>query len=90
MCAKANTRNLPGNLAQMHRTTFVNPDNQPDKIAYLGNPLIRSQYTNLLNPGMIECVDRHWVTPFLKWSFETYFSGEPVPINLSFVKVSGD
>jgi len=34
-------------------------------------------------------VDRHWVTPFLKWFRKTYFSGESVPINYSVFKVSG-
>jgi hypothetical protein len=34
-------------------------------------------------------VDRHWVTPFLKWLRQTNFSGEFVPINYSFIKVSG-
>jgi hypothetical protein len=38
---------------------------------------------------MIKLVGRHWFTPFLKWFRKTYFSGDLVPINYSFVKVSG-
>lgn len=59
---------LAGNLAQMHRATLVYPDHQPDKVTHLSDPLTRSQFTNSSHPGIIELVDRHGVTPFLKWS----------------------
>src|SRR3989304_232769 len=57
-----------GNLAQMHRATLVDPDHQPDKVTHLRDPLTRSQFTNPSHPGIIELVDRHGVTPILKWA----------------------
>ena len=66
-------RNIPGDLAQMHRTTFVEPNPQPDKVAHLGYSLAWSQFTNSPHLCIIELVDRHWITPFLKWFPQTNF-----------------
>ena len=57
---------LPRNAAQIHRPALIDPDDQPDKVSNLGHPLSWSQFTNPMNPGIIEVVDRHWVTPFRK------------------------
>jgi hypothetical protein len=67
----------------------VDTDHQPHKVAKLCDPGIGSLFTNLAYQCMIELVDRHWVTPFLKWFRKTYFIGESMSINYSFVKVSG-
>jgi hypothetical protein len=71
------------------RATFINADHQPNKIADLGDPGFRLQFTNLLHPSIIEAVGWHWVTPLLEWFRETNSIGEFVPTNYSFVKVSG-
>jgi hypothetical protein len=42
-----------------------------------------------LKPGMIERVGRHGKPPFLKWLWQTDFSGDSMPINYSFVKTVG-
>jgi hypothetical protein len=68
---------------------LIDPNDQPDNIANLGDPLPGSQFLNSAIPGIIEAVDRHRVTPFLKWFRKTNSSGEFLPINYSFVKVSG-
>src|SRR6266576_1517741 len=60
-------RNLPCDPAQVHRTALMNADHQPNKVSHLGDSLFRTQFTNLLNPCMIEAVDRHFVTPCIKW-----------------------
>ena len=57
---------LPGDLAQVDRMALINSYQQPDKVPHLGDPLFGSQFTNLVHPSMIESVDRHWVTPFIK------------------------
>jgi len=44
---------------------------------------------NTPNPGMIEAVDRHPCSPRVNGLAKTNFTEEPVPINYSFVKVSG-
>ena len=83
------SRNLIGNPAQMDAAGFVDTDHQPHKVAKLCDPGIGSLFTNLVYQCKIESVDRHWVTPFLKWFRKTYFIGEFMSINYSFVKVSG-
>jgi hypothetical protein len=83
------TRDLPGNAAQAHRAALKNPNHQPNERAHLSNALSGSQFPNPANPGIIEMVGRHWITPFLKWLCKTYFSGESLPINYSIFKVSG-
>jgi len=83
------TRNLVGNPAQMDAAALVDTDHQPYEVAKLSNPGIGSLFTNLVYQCMIELVDRHWVTPFLKWFRKTYFIGESMSINYSFAKVSG-
>ena len=54
------------NSAQPHRSTLVNPNDQPSKIPYLCNSLPRSQFHYLMNPGIIELVGRHCFSPFRK------------------------
>ena len=60
-------RYLVGNPAQIDATALVNTYHQPNKVALLSDPGIGSLFTNLVYQCMIELVDRHWVTPFLKW-----------------------
>jgi hypothetical protein len=55
----------------------------------LCNSLVRSQFTNLSHPVMIEIVGRHWVTPLLEWFRKTDSIGEFVPINTFLTKLSG-
>jgi hypothetical protein len=81
------TGDLPGNPAQTYRPALIDPSDQPDNIADLGDTLPRSQFLNSAIPCIIEVVDRHWFTPFLKWFRKTNFSGETMPINYSVVKV---
>jgi hypothetical protein len=83
------TGDLPGNAAQTHRPALIDASDQPDHIADLGDPLPRSQFLNSAIPCIIEVVDRHWFTAFLKWFRKTNFSGETMSINYSVVKVSG-
>ena len=68
----------PGNLAsdpaQANRTTLINPDKQPDKVAYLCDPLSRSQFLNPLKPGMIEPVDRRDDPPVCEFCGKNYFN----------------
>jgi hypothetical protein len=84
------TGNLPRNPAQIDRSALKNPHHQPREVAHLGNSLTGSQFHNSAFPGIIKAVGRHWVTPFLKGLCKTNFSGEPLPINYSVVKVSGN
>jgi hypothetical protein len=79
------TRDLSGNAAQTHRPALIDPYHQPGKIAGLGDTLPRSQFLNSAIPCIIEVVDRHRITPFLKWFRKTNFSGEFMPINYSVV-----
>ena len=53
---------LPDNLAQVDRATFINADHQPNKVTDLWYPGLRLQFTNLPHPRFIAMVDRHWVT----------------------------
>jgi hypothetical protein len=39
--------------------TMINTDHLPDKVLYVGDPLLRSQFTNSTNPSTIHLVDRH-------------------------------
>ena len=57
---------LPGNLAQMHRTTFIDTNHQPNEVPDLSDPLRRSQFTNSSQPSIIEAVGRHELPPFLE------------------------
>src|SRR5665648_432006 len=50
---------LPGYLAEVNRTAFINTNHQPHKVADLGDPGFRLQFTNLMHPSIIEGVDRH-------------------------------
>src|SRR5271157_334121 len=59
------SRDLPGDLAQMDRVTFMNTDHQPDKVPNLSDSLLRPQFTNPAHPCIIEAVGRHEVPPFL-------------------------
>jgi hypothetical protein len=81
---------LHRNVAQTNRATLMNSDDQPYKVAYLGNPLTRSHFTNPVKPGIIEAVDRHEFAPFCKMFRSNDFTGVLVSINFHFVKVSGD
>jgi hypothetical protein len=83
------TGDLPGNAAQTYRPALIDTRDQPDHIADLGNPLPGSQFLNSAIPCIIQVVDRHWFTPFLKWFRKTNSSGETMSINYSVVKVSG-
>ena len=53
------TGDFPSNSAQGNGSALVDADDQPDEVAYLCDPLVWSQLSNLLFPGMIELVDRH-------------------------------
>src|SRR4030067_567786 len=44
---------LPGDAARTHRTALVKTNEQPKKIAYLGDPLGWSQFLNSSNPCII-------------------------------------
>jgi hypothetical protein len=82
-------RNLPGDLAQMYRATFVDPYDQPDKVTLLGNSLIWSQFTNSLHPSMIEFVDRHLAGPSVRFrGGNLMYSVLPADQHL-FTKLSG-
>jgi hypothetical protein len=83
------SRDFPGDAAQCNRSALIDADDQEDHISNTGDPLERLQFPNLANPSMIELVGRHWFAPFLKFCGKLYFSGVSVPINYSFVKVSG-
>ncbi len=84
------SRNLASYFTHTHRTTQVNSDDQPYKPSNLGDPLSWTQFHYSHFPGIIKVVDRHWITPFLRWLRKTNFSGESLPINYSLVKLSGD
>jgi hypothetical protein len=77
---------LHRNMAQTNRTTLMNSDDQPYKVAYLGNSLTRSHFTNPAKPGMIEAVDRHEFAPFCKMFRSNDFTGVLVSINFHFLK----
>src|SRR3990172_194708 len=67
-------RNLSGNPAQTHRSALKDPNDQPDEVTGLGDPLTRSQELNPLKPGMIERVGRHEVPPVKKFDGKNYFN----------------
>jgi hypothetical protein len=67
------TGDFPCNSAQGNGSSLVDADDQPDEVAYLCDPLVWSQLVDLLILGMIELVDRHWVTPFRKMVRENRF-----------------
>lgn len=72
--------------AQGHRAALVDPDQQPDKVADLGDPLPWAQFQNSLNPGMILAVDRHGSPPNeVFWQIN--FTWSPPADQLFFVKV---
>jgi hypothetical protein len=83
------SRDFPSDAAQCNRSALIDADDQKDHISNARNPLKRLQFPNLANPSMIKLVGRHWFAPFLKFFRKIYFSGDSVPINYSFVKVSG-
>jgi hypothetical protein len=83
------TRDLPCNAAQAHRSALEDPNDQPYKIANLGDSLSRSQFPNPQKPGIIEVVGRYRITLFLKRSRKTNFSGESLPITYSVGEMSG-
>ncbi len=56
-------RDLAGNIAQVNRFALIDPDEQPDEVSHPSDALIREQLPNLLKPGMIETVGRHWFPP---------------------------
>lgn len=83
------TGDLAGNAAQAHRAGLVDPHQQPDEIADLGDPLGGAQLPVTLKPGMIEAVDRHGVTPCVKGLGKTILLENSCrSISLSVVKVS--
>jgi hypothetical protein len=83
------SRDFPGDATQCNRSALIDADDQKDHISNARNPLKRLQFPNLANPSMIELVGRHWFAPFLKFCGKLYFRGDSVPINYSFIKVSG-
>jgi hypothetical protein len=83
------SRDFASYTAQTDRAALVDPNQQPNEVADLGNPLGGSQFLNATNPGMIKGVDRHLDTPGVKGFAKTHFTGEPLPINYFVVKVSG-
>jgi site-specific DNA recombinase len=83
------SRNLAGYFTHTHRTTQINSDHQPYKRPNLGDPLSWTQFHNSHFPGIIKLVDRHWVTPFRKMFSQNDFTGDPMPVNYSAVKLSG-
>src|SRR5271157_2824434 len=48
-----------GNLTEMHRVTMKDTNHQPHKVLYLRDALLRTQFTDSLNPSTIGLVDRH-------------------------------
>ena len=80
---------LPCHPAQVDRTTLINPDDQPDETANLGDPLVRAQFLDSLNPGMIQCVDRHETSPVGFSVVRTTYTAVSLPINSPFLKLSG-
>jgi len=41
----------------------MDPDQQPDKVVDLSNPLAQSQFSNSAKPSLILAVDRHSSSP---------------------------
>jgi hypothetical protein len=77
------------NLAQMHGVTMKDTNQQPHKVLNLGYALLRSQFTNSLNPSTIGLVDRHSILlakVFVVKQLYLIFGAD----QYSFVKVSGD
>jgi hypothetical protein len=87
-CQPGFSRYLAGNLAHAHRTAQINSHDQPGKRSDLGDPLSGTQFQNSGFPGIIGSVGIGLLR-FVKWSGKTDFTGDPVPINYSVVKVSG-
>jgi hypothetical protein len=90
-CAQelGSSRYFASNSAHSDRTTLVDPNQQPDKVSNLGDPLVRSQFSNSLKPSMILLVDRHGSPPDEVFCGKSTLTGVCLPINYSFVKVSG-
>lgn len=65
---------LDRNMAQTYRLALIDADHPPDKTANLGDPLSGSHLSNLLNPCMIESVDRHGVPPVSIFFDQNYFN----------------
>jgi len=68
---------------------LIESDDQPDKVTNLGDPLVWSQFTNSLYPGMIEVVDRHSAAPDFCFLVETNLPGFACRSTPFFVKLSG-
>ena len=80
---------LSGDLAQVDRFTLIDPDHQPEKVPYLRNSLVRSQFTNSTHPVMIEFVDRHSTAPVF-WSLGRNLLYSVLRADQhSFIKLSG-
>ena len=82
-------RNFASDPAQCHRTTLIDPDQQPGKVANLGDPMSWSQFSNSLKPSIILAVDRHSSPPGQVFCSKSTLTGVCSPINYSFGKVSG-
>ena len=68
--------------------TMKNTNQQPNKVLNLGDSLFRSQFTNSLNLSTIGLVDRH-LNLLVKSFVSKQLYPISLPINFSFVKVSG-
>src|SRR5512140_591409 len=82
---QSRARDLAGDLAHMHRTTFIDANHQPNEVPNLGNSLVWPQFTNSSQPSIIEAVGRHEDPPFLELFPQNYSSGEFRLTNLSFL-----
>ena len=74
------------NSAQTDRTALMDPHQQPNEVANLGDTLGGTQFPNPSNLGMIEGVDRHTDTPWVKGFAKIHFTWDPMPINYFVVK----
>jgi hypothetical protein len=68
---------------------MIYPCDHPHKILNLGDPLFWTQFTDSLNPSTIGLVDRD-SNLGAKCFSQNNFARFPLPINSSFVKLSGD
>ena len=68
------TGDLARNSAQAYRPALIDAGHQPDKVAYLSDPLFGSQFLNPLKPGMIEPVGRHDDPPVSEFCGKNYFN----------------